>query len=264
MKEKDGMTSRQKLAIPLLILALVGLACTLPNLALFQPTATPAGSVRPKFVNHPAPAITMDLKPFEAAGCKKDPEGDLRCPPSTPPFDQIGCDEIVQANPLLGALKPGASLMLCLLEPTNPDEQVDPANYLYNQGCTQNAIYVRYVVYLNGKFQLVKSMAELKALVGPVQSPEQALSYALAGSGLQALYGLKDDNLRYQAGQIEDSYVQSGAEGYTVLLYAYNLCGCGPHATSRQAVKVSPQGDLTIDAARPVWEDPTKDDVCVD
>ena len=250
--------------LPFLLLSLVLLACDLPSLPFLNAQPTPAGSNRPTFINHPAPPLGFNLQPFKDAGCKPDPNNVLRCPASLPPFDQIGCDEILEASPLLGGLKGGVPLMLCVLEP-DPDTTVDASNYVFNQDCTQEPYLVRYVAYVNGQFQLIKSVADLKALFTPLTNPDEALSYTLAATGLQALYGLKDDNMRYLTTTIEDSRVQADpGGGFTLALYSYALCGCGPHAMSYQAVRVSPQGDFQFAVPQPVWQDPTKDDVCRD
>ena len=75
--------------IPILVLILVLLGCSLPALPFLKSKPTPAGPIEPVFVNHPAPSLSMDLTPFAEAGCKFDPQGALRCPPNLPPFDKL-------------------------------------------------------------------------------------------------------------------------------------------------------------------------------
>ncbi len=254
------MSFRRK-TILFLIIALVLLGCSLPSLAFLQPKPTPSGTLRPTFINHPAPNFQSNVQPFKDVGCKLDPQGKLRCPPNNPPFDQLGCYEIVEGSPLFGGL--GKSpLMLCTIEP-DPDVQLKAGEYLYNQSC-RDGFFVRYVIFKDGGFQLVKNTDQLKAAYAPIETPDEALSYALAATGFQALSGLKDDNMRYLLPQIEDTYVQTGKDSFTINLYSYALCGCGPHATSLVMVTVSTNGDLTIGTPQPAWEDPSKDDLCVD
>lgn len=246
----------------LILAALVLLGCNLSSLPFLQAQPTPAGTIRPRFTNHPAPTLKADYKSFEAAGCKADEQGSLRCPPNLPPFDQFGCFELAQAPGLLGGLKPAAPLMICTVEP-QPDAKVDPNSYIYQKGCLQ-PIDVRYVAYLNGQFRLIKNLAELKQAFGPIESPEEALSYALAATGFQAYYGLKDENYRYRVAQVEDTFVLPQGSGFDVLLYEYDLCGCGPHATNTRLVRMTAGGDLDVNDPQPVWEDPAQDDLCVD
>jgi hypothetical protein len=248
-----------------LFLVVILTGCSLSSFNFLQPRVTPAGTIRPKFVNFPAPTVSMDLKPFTNAGCKPDPEGHVRCPTSLPPFDQVGCDEIIEASPVLGGMTPAVPLMLCLLEPTNPDTKIDPGEYLYTQGCSQTASYVRFVAFKDNKFQLVKKTSELKAIFAPIQNSEEALGYAMARTGHIPLFGLKDSNMRYLVNQIEDTHVVIGETSVIVNLYDLNICGCAPHAMTRYDVIVSPDGSLTVkDPPTPVWEDPTKDEICND
>lgn len=246
----------------LLLLMLVG--CSLPDLPFLQSKPTPAGDLRPKFISATPPALTMDLKPFEEMGCKADQQGRLRCSPSQPPFDRVGCYEIIPVSPLLGGLKPSAVLMGCLLEPL-PDVQIAPEEYFYNQaeGCLVPS-YVRYVLYKDRQYTLLKNISQLKAAFAPIESPTEALSYAMVATGFQALYGLKDENMRYRVAEIADTRVQLQNGVFDVTLYSYNACGCGPHAMNRRIVHVSPNGDVNADDPLPVWEDPTQDGVCLD
>jgi len=252
-----------KKIIPVLFLALALIGCNLSALPFFgsaQPT--PLGSIRPKFVNHPRPPLQLDPKPFQDAGCKPDPQGLLRCPPNVAPFNRLGCYDISQANPLLGGLKAGTGVMLCTLEP-QPGASVPKDSYLYAQGCLAPN-YVRLAVAQNGQFQVIKNLADLKKAFAPLDTPEKALSYSLAATGFQALYGLKDENMRYLAPQIEDTLVKQTAQGYDIQLFSFGTCGCGPHAMSIRPVHVTPAGDVVVDDAQPVWEDPAQDGLCVD
>jgi hypothetical protein len=248
--------------LTLLVLILVMLGCSLPALPFLQSQPTPAGSIAPEFVNYQAPALSMDLKPFQDSGCRPDPQGTLRCPPNLPPFDQFGCSEILEASPLLGGLTPAAPLMRCLREQI-PDKELSPDQYFFNQGCLVGS-YMNYLAYLDGQFILIKNQAGLKATFGPVDSADEALSFALAATGFKALYGLKNENMRYLVSKIEDTQVKLEENQYRINLYSFATCGCGPHAMRLRVVLVKFTGDVDSNDPQPVWEDPTQDDLCVD
>ena len=252
----------RRIIIPLFVLLLVALGCSLPALPFLHPQPTPSGSIAPEFVNVPASALSMDLTPFTNAGCKADEQGALRCPPNLPPFDQFGCTEILDAPQLLGGLTPSAPLMRCIRDQV-PDKELSPDQYFFNQGCLLGS-YVSYLAYLNGQFVLIRNKAELKATFGPVDSEDEALSYALAATGFKALYGLKNDNMRYLATHIEDTQVKREENQYRVSLYSFATCGCGPHGMSLRVVLVKFNGDVVLNDPQPVWEDPTQDGMCVD
>jgi hypothetical protein len=252
--------------IALIILALTLSGCSLTSLNIFQPQPTPAGTVRPKFINHAAPSQRMDLKPFTDAGCKPDPEGHLRCP-TIAPFDQMGCDEIIEAPPLFGALTPAVPIMQCMIEPSDPNFKMAENTFLYSTGCTQTTTYMRYIVYQNGKFRLIKMSSELKSVYEPIDTPDEALAYAMARTGYQAYFGLKDSNMRYLVNQIEDTTAVPGGEGFLVNLFSFEPCGCAPHVMSKVVVEVSLRGvggGIKILSTTPLWEDPTQDNVCND
>lgn len=252
-----------KKAFPFLFLVLVLLGCNLPVLPfLSTPQPTLAGILHPIFINNPAPVLQNDLKPFQDAGCKIDPQGQLRCPPNLAPFNRLGCYEITQASSQLGGLKAGIGVMLCNLEP-QPGIKVAPDTYLYSQGCL-SPTYVRLAVFQNGQLQLIKNLAELKKAFTPLDTPEKALSFSLAATGFQALYGLKAENERYLTPQIEDTSVKQISGGFDVQLFSLGTCGCSPHTMVVWPVHISTDGDLTIDEPQPVWEDPTLDGLCID
>jgi hypothetical protein len=256
------MSSRLKWILPAL-LALVTLSCTLPSLPFLKLQPTAAGSIRPKFANFSDSGIKMNLSAFQSAGCKADAQGFLRCPPTTPPFDVLGCAEIAAGPDALAGLKPQNGLMVCLMD-TDSDADLAQDQYILQEGCLAPA-YVRYVVSNGGKFSLLKNKAALKAAFAPIDSPEEALAYAVAATGFKAYFGLKDTNLRYLSAQIQDTHVTAEPNNYYgVLLYRYDLCGCGPHTTSSVLVHVSSAGEVITDDAHPAWEDPAQDGLCVD
>ena len=234
----------------------------MPSLPFLQSQPTPAGSIAPEFVNHPAPALSMDLTPFAEAGCKFDPQGALRCPPNLPPFDKFGCFEILEASQMLGGLTPTAPLMRCIRDQI-PDKELSPDEYFFNQGCLVGS-YVSYLAYRDGQFIQIKNQDDLKAAFGPVDSADEALSFALAATGFKALYDLKNENMRYLVPKIEDTQVMLEENQYRISLYSFATCGCGPHSMSLRVVLVKFPGDVVRNDPLPVWEDPTQDGLCVD
>ena len=58
---------------------------------------------------------------------------------------------------------------------------------------------VRYIVYQEGQFRLVSTFDEFRALYAPIESADEALSYALATTGLSARYNLKVEAMRCTA-----------------------------------------------------------------
>jgi hypothetical protein len=199
-------------------------------------------------------------------GCKADEFGGWDCPDDSP-ITALGCDQIDEPGELLGALDPAYPIARCLYFPIqnqqeNPDALAEPR--LFNEGCLL-PVYVRYVVSQDAEFLTVNNITELQELFTPLESPEEALSYALAATGLEARYGLqRQPDYRYFQDTLEDTSVVEQDGGYEILLYHYQVCGCGPHTTSAVRLQVTREGEIEELSNNPVYEDPAEDGLCVD
>jgi hypothetical protein len=219
-------------------------------------------------VNHPQPELpAADLSPFEAAGCTFDEYGNGECPPDSP-FAELGCDQLRKPGDLLGGLNPAYPLALCLYYPLQHQEstQGDPfaEPRFYNDGCMM-PVYVRYVIYKDGNFEVLRSIADLRVAYAPVESPDEALSYSLAATGLEARFNQqRQPGYRYFVDRLEDTSVIEAEGGYQINLYDYQLCGCGPHTTSIVTLLVSPDGDIQTVEEQPAYENPAEDGLCID
>jgi hypothetical protein len=223
----------------------------------------------PEFVNHPQPQLLVEFTSFTEVGCPPDERGVMRCEADSP-LASIGCDRIEEPLALLGGLSPAYPMAVCYFETRlhwdDPDMnfQAEAEGYLYETGGLSPA-YIRYVIFRDGKFQMIKTQAEFKEVFAPVQSSDEALSYALALGDYSAYYGLAPERgLRYLVSRIEDTYVEAVDKGYLVHLYYYQFFGCGPHTTSAIDLLVTPEGDTQEIKVEGVFEDPEQDALCVD
>jgi hypothetical protein len=225
----------------------------------------------PRFDNYPQPTLTVDQSPFEAAGCPVD-RGNLRlCLPESP-FGLMGCDAMRLVPDLLGGLEPGYPLALCDIYPGWHDEDSshsqealeESANYVFkHEGSTP--VFVRYVIYRDGAFVLLANREALRDTYAPIESPEAALSYAMAATGLEARYGQeRQTNHAYEGNRIADTHVTEVANGYRVILFDLYLFGCGPHWTYEVDLHVRTDGEITELGRRPVFRDKATDGVCID
>ena len=247
---------RNTILVALIILALASLACQLTS------------SVGLQITNHPKPELPApSLEPFEAAGCTFNEYGYGECPPASP-FAALGCDQLRAPHGLLGGLEPSYPLALCLYAPFQHQDtaQGDPFSepHLYNDGCMMPAL-VRYVIYKDGNFEVLSTLDNLRAVYAPLESPDEALSYSLAATGLSAYYDQQCQlGYRYFVDQLEDTHVRQVGGNYQINLYDYQVCGCGPHTTSIITVQVSPEGNIQTLSEQPAYEDPAEDGLCID
>jgi hypothetical protein len=222
---------------------------------------------RPQVTNHPAPQIPpLSMATFEDAGCTPDEFGRWECPDESA-ITTLGCDSLDEPDELLGALNPTYPVARCLYFPIqnqqdNPNALDEPR--VFNEGCLL-PIYVRYVISRDGQFALINTSDELKEVYAPIESADEALSYALAATGLEAKYGLqREPGYRYFQDTLEDTFVAEQNGGFEVLLYHYQVCGCGPHTTSVVRLQVTREGAIQEISNNPVYEDPAEDGLCVD
>lgn len=223
-------------------------------------------SFPPPVTHSSQPTLAVDLEAFNQAGCAPDEYGSWTCPAGSP-VNALLCDRLRTPNDLLGGLNPAYPLAHCQYLPIQHSE--DPGadatqEYIYRDGCLMPA-FNRYAIFKDGQFQLLKNPADLQATYAPIETSEEALSYALAATGNMAIYGFEaPPGYRYLIDEIEDTHVVETSEGYRVLLYDYQVCGCGPHTTSAVWLEVSKSGEVKEAERTPAFENPEEDGLCVD
>lgn len=222
----------------------------------------------PQFINHPRPELTVDFSAFEKAGCPENEYGMRSCELDSQ-LGELGCTSIQEPASLLGGLEPAYPLAICYVEPLANGEETDPefpeeGTYFYASGGLYPR-YVRYVIYKDGNFELIQNENEFKATYAPVDSAEEALSFALAVRRVSAYYDLQpDQNLKYEVKSIEDTHVEITDVGYQVQVYFYQAFGCGPHYTYDVDLLVTQQGEIEELSKEAIFRNPEDDDLCVD
>ncbi len=229
----------------------------------------PSCRQEPEFINHSRPDLHVDFEIFNKVGCPKNEYGVHACGADSP-LTTLGCDEIREPSNLMGGLVPSYPIAFCDVhfgsEPVDENllNEIESEQYFYTDG-GMFINYVRYVIYKDGEFVLVKTVDEFRDIFAPIESPEEALAYVLAVKKLSAYYDLKrNPDYEYSAGTIEDTHITVKADGYRLLLYNYKLFGCGPHWTSAVNLQVSFDGVVRVVDENQVFRDPDEDDLCVD
>lgn len=206
----------------------------------------------PTFVHHPAPNLTVDTFPTDDS------------------LVALGCSEIWTPPNLLGGLQPKHPMAICAIE-SNPDQwsdelraEIESDQFVYYTGGLFG-YYVRYVIQQDGEFVVLKTEEAMREAFAPIETPEEALSYALAVRNFSANYGLQyDPAYEYEVDSIEDTHVSAGTSSFIVHLFYDQVFGCGPHWTSAVDVRVSRDGEVEQAASQPLYRDPNMDEVCVD
>ena len=221
--------------------------------------------VVPQFINHPQLDLSVESIPIEKAGCPMDANGYYTCHPGSP-IANLGCTDVQFADYMLGGLTPRLPLLICNIRPNqeNPAQNIDDEGYLWVEGGLM-PVFHRLVVEQDGQFILIKNLEELQSFFSPVETEEEALSYAVLATGLTPSYGEKYfPDLRYLVPVIEDTHIVRTENGFEINLFGNNIFGCGNHGTFTMPVSVSVDGKVEKGEYIQIDEDPRMDGLCVD
>ena len=213
-----------------------------------------------RVINHPPIPMKANAAAFAPArtGCKSE-YGRFDC--TKGPVADLGCDQISIDDNLAGLPLPTAHCWKFALgaRPDTREYIRGPSGML--------PIYKRFVVLDQGRYRLIKNMADFYGTAKPVTSEAQALSTAVAVTGLPPAYGLKIvAGYRYYTSTLEDTFVTPGGHDDFIVhnLRSYVQFGCGPHTTSLLTVRVPRVGGVSEISSIKAFEDPKQDGLCVD
>jgi len=228
-----------------------------------------SGCIPPKIIHHPAPDLKVDFTPFEDAGCPLDEYGYTRMCEEGSVLYNLECDRLSAVPDQFGGLSPAYPMAICTYTPIWRSGVTDPFNtpaseYFYNVG-GPTPMLVRYVIFVDGNFQIIKNADEFRAVFAPVDSPDEALSFSIALADVFTFYDLKFNlKYRYEVRTLEDTYVETTGEGYIVHAFDYQFFGCGPHYYYAVTLSVTSDGRVTELNRTPVFRDPATDGLCQD
>lgn len=230
---------------------------TIPRLLLIALFLLTGCGTSQKVIQHPAPALKVDNSYFSGLGCFSDPS----CLPQNLQDIEHPIDYISEPADILGGLTPALPLAVASAHGFTPEDEI-PAVYVNHCMIQQ---YVRYLVYVGGEIRLVDSVEGLASIYAPVDSPDEALSFAITSTGLSGVYDLHENReLKFYVASPEETYVREVSGGYLVHLFSTYLCGCGPHVVKSVDVTVKTDGSIQLSDAVDVFSDPELDGLCID
>jgi hypothetical protein len=232
--------------IPFCALLSALLACSLPQFNLFS-----------KVIKHDPPTLQIDNQFFADKDCFNSSD----CLPENlkkldPPIGML-----LEPSSMLGGLTPKMPIAIAT---TMAYEPIADFKYVYLNQCLRTQ-YIRYVVSDSDTLVLVDSIDGLAALFAPIDTPEEALSYAIAATGYSAIYDLHEfPRPKLYVDSVEETFVTATEEGYSVHLFDAYLCGCGPHIAKSVEVEVSRDGQIKTSEPINAFSDPKMDELCID
>lgn len=201
--------------------------------------------------------LRADISSFLKAGCVQEGE-QLNCS-KIQLNEKFGCQEILIPPKALGGIYPKVSIGECRFV-----NRGDAAQGISRKGC-RLPLYNQYIVYANGEFKALKNADEFRKFFGPVDTSEEALSFAVALTNSYAAYNVKPPKgYRVYVDKIKDTEVKKIKDGYQVRLFDYQRCGCGPHPYFAVEYEVTKSGEVKEISRQKLYENPQQDGLCVD
>jgi hypothetical protein len=163
---------------------------------------------------------------------------------------KLGCDRVLAADWRLAGLSPSYPIAFCVWWGNRTGKMG-----LYERSCGPPD-RIGLVVLREGQYQLVANEADLRELYAPIESEDEALSYAILGTGYDPKYFEEippKPRIEYLTEQLEDTHVTKGEDGYTVRLYETEECGCNGDETRAWDVLVTVDGHISRSSRGPVW-----------
>jgi len=190
----------------------------------------------PNIIEHPQPTLTVDADIFRA--------GDS-------PFIELECNRGVRPSDMYGGLEPGYPIAVCWKDWREGDQCLRSEGGMFR-------ICARAIARVDDTFRLVSTEADLRDLFAPIESPDEALSYALLATGYSTKYDPEDyrlavpdscdpgpEHYQYYIDVLEDTHVVEVENGYQVNLFDSQEFGCGPHPVWSITVQVNYDGALS-------------------
>ncbi len=186
--------------------------------------------------------LSIDSSAFADAGCSFD-DGYADC--SRAGLDKrFGCSSIRNASNDLGGLSPKLPMAECLIRGKDFESGSDKG--IVSIGC-MITFYRRYIIEQDGRFKSISTKEEFRSQFAPVETPEEALSFAVALTDSFSKYDTSIPEGYFPVVKhIELSYVEDEKNGtYKVHLFQEEYCGCGMHPWYAIDYLVTRDGNIT-------------------
>jgi hypothetical protein len=223
-----------------------------------------AGCVKPEIITDNGllnvSAAVTDASAFIQAGCIDTGNGWLNCS-SIGLEERFSCESIQVPNDL-GGLSPKVPIVECnaLVENWTDEETAG----IVREGCLQ-PIYRKYLIIEDGEYRLIGTKDEFINFFAPVESPEEALAFAVALTNSHANYNITiPEDYTTFVSKIRTTYVEKTDAGFNVHLFLSQICGCGNHPYYSVDYTVTQVGWGNITSSEKIFENPAMSNMCID
>ena len=249
------------LALPVLLAA-----CSSRSSSDARPSSSAGAIIRPE--PRPGRVIRFDARqdggPLLKAGCVPVPGVPTRfdCQASEA-IRAMGCYGYPTIDDHLGGFAPGTTVAECKILTDNRANQTPPG--LLRLGCLLPVHRRLIAVRPDGKATLIATADELARQFAPVESPAEALAFALALSEGQPATTIEiPPGADVKLATIEPAYVEPVSGGYKVHLLEPSGCGGPLHYWKVLDLLVTREGQVTVTARQDAFDDPKQRGMYVD
>ncbi len=186
--------------------------------------------------------LSSNSSAFADAGCSFD-DGYADC--SRAGLDKrFGCSSMRNASNDLGGLSPKLPIIECLIRADDFASGTDKG--IVSVGC-MITFYRSYIIEQDGRFKSISTKEEFRSQFAPVETPEEALSFAVALTDSFSKYDTSIPEGYFPVVKhIEPTYVEDEKNGtYKVHLFTEEYCGCGTHPLYAVDYLVARDGNVT-------------------
>jgi len=211
---------------------------------------------------NPLPDFKNDLSLFMDIGCALENGGSIICPnPSA--ITSSGCGNFHIPSSSLGGLNPAYPMIECW----GWDYSSEENDSVRLSACPSDPFY-QYAISLGGYLSFIKNTNDFKTLFAPVETPEEAIGFAIALTGDDPLFDFtlpSDVKFSIDPSDFQLTYAEETDKGYEVLLFSDQGCGCH-YLTLLTAKKylVTSSGDVTLMDSYEIYHGADEGMICVD
>ncbi|MGE3725313.1 MAG: hypothetical protein AB7I41_07175 [Candidatus Sericytochromatia bacterium] len=184
---------------------------------------------------------------------------------------QFNLADIQMPSESLGGLQPAPVLAEATISNCEAGKGILPLGGL-SRGCRV------LLLEKDGQTTLLDTPAKFKQAFAPVDSAEEALSFATTLTGAFPLYEFDKRSpgrsaqgsinlmpeFRYFSSSFVPTTVNKAGNDYLVMAFKYQQFGCGPHPYYAVTYRVTPAGEVSEVSSTKLVEDPNFDGLCAD
>lgn len=135
---------------------------------------------------------------------------------------------------------------------------------LFVKGCSMPRCF-GLLVLKDTSFIFLQTLQDVQNFFAPIESVEEALSYAILVTGKYSRYNfLIPVHFRKYVYKIKSTYSIEKNDYFEVGLFDYAVCGCGPHNYFSVIVKIKKTGEIISKEYHKLYSDPLENGLCVD